>query len=141
MRRRTALSHFSLRSLRRHANIVALLAVLPLLLFALLPRGYMPALAPAADGDGQVLAFVICQGATPGAGPLLPSVPGKAHDGSECPFAPLAGASLLFAHDAPVLAALPAPAGMALAPRLWVTPGLPFFPRPSGARAPPLSRA
>lgn len=141
MRPRSSPSHFSLRALRRHANAVALLAALPLLLFALLPRGYMPALTPAVDGDGQVLAFVICQGATPGAGPLLPSAPGKPHDGSECPFAPLAGASLLLAHNAPAVAAPLAYAGTTLAPRLWVTPGRPFFPRPSGARAPPLSRA
>lgn len=127
-------------ALRRFAGPAAAL----LLAFALIPRGYMPATGQAGARGADALAFVICHGATPDAGVLLPgkpaSDPGKAPDPNDCPFAPLAGFLLLIAappalpvksvwrHDAP-------------APRHWNAPGLPFFPRPSGARAPPVSRA
>lgn len=142
MRRR---STFSLQALRRFAGPAALLA----LVFALIPRGYMPAVAQAGSGRAETFAFVICHGAGEAAFDTLsqPTAPGKppsapAHgpDAGDCPFAPVSGALVVFATP-PVLAVRLARHLDAPPPRHWNAPGLPFFPRPFGARAPPVSRA
>lgn len=135
---------FSLNALRKFAGLAAVLA----LAFALIPRGYMPALAKSGTDGARVIGFVICHGATPDAAVLLPdggekspTDHGTAPNAGDCPFAPIAGFLTLAAAAAPVIEIAPAwHAAPPPAPH-WTAPGLPYFPRPSGARAPPFSCA
>lgn len=135
-------SIFSLLALRKFAGLAAALT----LVFALVPRGYMPAVAKAGANGAQAFSFIICQGATPDIAPLLPAPPGKsptdpakAPHAGDCPFAPLASFLLVIAAP-PVLPVKRVWHHAPPVPRHWNAPGLPFFPRPFGARAPPLSR-